>query len=395
MTQRGYQLESVITAPPEAGSVSRFCAYNQSRSRFLCPNIEAGEFPGDALDAQLLLLTPDSTAGLWLLPYRDIPPTSLSVPIDLVYLDQNHMVLETVESFPLALPSTAMARPASALIFPADSVSATGTQPGDQLVLCPPGEMKRRLKEQSTGRADVRAAQLAPPVEESPKRPGSHRLLRWEDHLAGRSGADGHFAHDDGSEQSEYEPIQLFAQPRQPKYTEAAQQIQPVTASESTSGSAGEQAAEPPQLFSFMQKKEKHAKSWFHRILAPAPSESRRAARESIRGLVAHFFTGGFPCPHEVRDISEKGVYVFTRERWYPGTVVRVTLTCSLVPGSECSITLNSSVVRGGDDGVGLEFVLPDAKDRNWHMEGMATGAGRAEVEQFLRRLRIARGLVS
>jgi hypothetical protein len=85
-------------------------------------------------------------------------------------------------------------------------------------------------------------------------------------------------------------------------------------------------------------------------------------------------------------------MYVFTDERWYPGTVVRITLTDRLQPTAEHSITLDMAVMRSGDDGVGLRFV--SRPNQNWlgkqaapqHLMGATADEG--QIEQFLQRFR-------
>ncbi len=134
-------------------------------------------------------------------------------------------------------------------------------------------------------------------------------------------------------------------------------------------------------------------KSWLQRLLFPEPTERRKAPREALPGLAAYFFTGGIPVAHDVRDISLTGIYVFTTERWYPGTVVRMTLTDCPEPTVERSITLNATVVRWGNDGVGLEFALHNGTDRRQgQADGMADGVDRMQVDRFIQRLKSTRG---
>ncbi|HEY6489425.1 MAG: hypothetical protein WCC26_21870 [Terracidiphilus sp.] len=89
--------------------------------------------------------------------------------------------------------------------------------------------------------------------------------------------------------------------------------------------------------------------------------EARAAPRLADPGLVAHFFTGGSPRPHPVKNISVSGFYMYTDERWLPGTIIRVTLQILGSSGDDPRdiITVHSRVVRWGVDGGGFEFVLP------------------------------------
>ena len=134
----------------EAG---KYCAYNQTRQRFLCANVEAADVSTTRLDARLPGITPSSGAGLWIVPIQIISPTSVRVPLDLIYLDRNSVVLDAVESFPLAQATASIGAATSILALPSQTIASTGTQPGDRLILCAPEEMKLRL--QQIGRPDT------------------------------------------------------------------------------------------------------------------------------------------------------------------------------------------------------------------------------------------------
>ena len=132
-------------------------------------------------------------------------------------------------------------------------------------------------------------------------------------------------------------------------------------------------------------------RNWLSRLLWGDPPEPRRGTREAKSWIVAYFFTGGPPVAHEIRDMSSTGLYVLTQERWYPGTVVRMTVTDRCDPNADHSLTLNGRVVRWGDDGVGLEFVLQDKKSVEPCMLGtLDTGLvqiSKRQIEQFLARI--------
>lgn len=146
-----------------------------------------------------------------------------------------------------------------------------------------------------------------------------------------------------------------------------------------------------PEIAEAAPRPSRSARSWLSRLLWGDPSEPRKALRESCSWIVAYFFTGGPPVAHEVRDVSVTGLYVLTEERWYLGTVVRMTLTDRRDPNVDRSLTLNGRVVRWGNDGVGLEFVLQDKKSIDPCIfdtpEGGLVQISKRQIEQFLARI--------
>jgi hypothetical protein len=98
---------------------------------------------------------------------------------------------------------------------------------------------------------------------------------------------------------------------------------------------------------------------WFAKLLSTDRRENRRQA---VSRLVAYYWDGGNPTPHRIRDINPYGAFLLTEQRWYPGTVVSMTLqTLDSDPdaGGPC-VAVEAKVVRSGADGVGLRFLLPD-----------------------------------
>jgi hypothetical protein len=95
------------------------------------------------------------------------------------------------------------------------------------------------------------------------------------------------------------------------------------------------------------------------------PRRPRRAPRIPVPGLVGFYFAGGPSTPHEIRNLSVMGFYMVTRERWMPGTIIRVTLQMLGSDGENPNdtITMLSRVVNWGPDGGGFEFVYPGSID--------------------------------
>lgn len=116
-------------------------------------------------------------------------------------------------------------------------------------------------------------------------------------------------------------------------------------------------------------------------------SDRRRAQRLPLPGVVAYYWTGSAPRAYQIADISATGFYLLTEERWFPGTMVLMTLQRTDNDGNnlEDSIAVQSRVVRWGSDGLGLAFVLAPS--------GAAVreqGADKKTLDRFLSRLKEA-----
>jgi hypothetical protein len=130
-------------------------------------------------------------------------------------------------------------------------------------------------------------------------------------------------------------------------------------------------------------------------LLGQALSKNRRRAeRLPAPQLAAFYWTNAAPAEHRIRDISISGLYLMTEERWYPGTLVMMTLQKKEDgPDSPAlSISVQSRAVRWGADGVGLEFILPDLGDRRRGQSLLNDGADRKSLEKFLTEFRPEHG---
>jgi hypothetical protein len=105
--------------------------------------------------------------------------------------------------------------------------------------------------------------------------------------------------------------------------------------------------------------------------------------------MVASFWTGGAPTVSTVRDISSSGLYVVTTERWYPGTVIRMTLTITnaFEEALDASICVCAEAIRWGNDGVGLRFAMDKHRKKDREKYQPVGGADRGELDRFLKML--------
>ena len=123
-------------------------------------------------------------------------------------------------------------------------------------------------------------------------------------------------------------------------------------------------------------------KNWLERWWSPDP---RKAPREPAPGLAAYYWNGATPKAHSVRDISPTGLYVVTEERWYPGTLVLMTLhrTDAGESVTERSVAVMSRAVRWGNDGVGLQFIPVDDRDGRKASNPAVDGANKRNSRDF------------
>ncbi len=312
------------------------CAYNQTRECFLALEVLATELSyvniGDILAKQSFR----SGEGIWLNPFHGIPTTDLFAPLDLIYLDSHCRVIEVVESFPTFVSTSLISRASSVLVLPAHSIYSSQTQAGDQLILCVAEEMEMRLERLAAADDDPGVLQGAVVLREQPLWSGGPGLVELEGRAVNLSGR-----------QAEAHEMSL---------------IEP-----------GIRAVRPPQ-------------NWLQRWWSPDP---RRAPRERAPGLAAYYWNGAAPKAHSVKDISATGMYVVTEERWYPGTLILMTLqkTHAGEEIAERSISVLSRAVRWGNDGVGLQFVLSDEGSPGKGKGTQLDGVDKKELERFLRDL--------
>lgn len=124
------------------------------------------------------------------------------------------------------------------------------------------------------------------------------------------------------------------------------------------------------------------------------PDDRRKKKRLEGSNLDAFFWTGSTPVAHKIRDISMTGLYLLTEERWYPGTLLVITLQKKNEPEDSPTrtIAIHSKAVRWGEDGVGLEFVLADPKNRAQGQQLANAGTDRKTLEKFLEGFEIGDG---
>jgi len=322
----------------------RLCAYNQTRECFLGLEVASVDISFAELKTLLGKLALKSGEGLWMTPFRGIPETNMRSPLDLIYLDEDCRVIEVVESFPTFHVTPSSPQAVSVLALPTHSIYSSQTQPGDQLVLCMDEEMQQRLV-RFFNNSSSSGNDAPSPV-----------LLRgkpqWNANASGAAAEAVSIEERPSNERSRLFQI----------YDEAPVASEPEEAS--------------PQ------------KGWLERwFVDPRKSQDlRKAPRDSFAGLSAYYWTGAAPKAHNVKDISATGMYVVTEDRWYPGTLILITLQD--LDDSQDSISIHSRSVRWGSDGVGLQFIPQDGPEARKGLNTLVHGADTRDLDQFLMRLK-------
>lgn len=315
----------------------RYCVYNQTRESFLSLGVTVADAaPGYVRELiDRVSVKPDS--GLWMIPYRGILPAHVHSPVDLVYLDSNYRVIQEIESFLTSTVEPLKDEAASALVLPAHTIYSSQTQPGDQMVICVADEMERRLERLSGSIASMSNSQSDATTKEKHSGNGSSTHASLQIRSAGKQTTD---------------------------------------QGKDTMDNLGLKTGKRGSLLGWIQ-------NWLS-------SDRRRAPRQPLPGLVAYYWTGSTPRAYQIADISISGFYVLTEERWFPGTMVLMTLqrTDSAGKNLDDSIAVQSRVVRWGSDGLGLAFVLSKAVDPNSGESMRENGADRKMLDRFLERLK-------
>jgi uncharacterized membrane protein (UPF0127 family) len=314
----------------------KYCVYNQTRESFLSLGVAVADTAAKQLKVLMESLSIDADGGLWLTPFRGVPATKGLTPVDLIYLDDDNRVIQAIESFPNHAIEPTRDQPASALILAGHTIFSTQTQPGDTLLICVPNEMDERLARLSNKSGANSVA--------SGRGPGTMRFA---------------------SATVVESPLELD---RVVELQIAHKRLKEKDSSESDPN---------------------HNAPWFIRFLRWLSTDRRGSKRHPLPGLVAYYWTGGAPQAFHIADISTNGLYLLTDERWFPGTMILMTLQRTNTDGDDPDdfISVLTKVIRWGTDGVGLSFVPSNTVDLNSGETLPETGVGKKALQRFIQRV--------
>jgi uncharacterized membrane protein (UPF0127 family) len=311
----------------------KYCVYNQTRESFLSLGVTVADTAAKQLKVLMESLSIKADAGLWLTPFRGVPATKGLTPVDLIYLDEDNRVIQAIESFPNYAIEPTREQPASALVLAGHTIFSTQTQPGDMLLICVADEMEERLA-RSVNVTGLNATAI-----------GSAEAKSSRAAVA------------DPSEIDQAAELQIAQQRLAEKDGIEADVVQNA--------------------------------SWFIRFLRWLSTDRRGSKRHPLPGLVAYYWTGGAPQAFHIADISTNGLYLLTDERWFPGTMILMTLQRTNTDGDDPDdfISVLTKVIRWGTEGVGLSFVPSNTVDLNSGEPLPETGVGKKALHRFIQRV--------
>jgi Flp pilus assembly protein TadG len=105
-----------------------------------------------------------------------------------------------------------------------------------------------------------------------------------------------------------------------------------------------------------------------------------RAPRRTKPEVVVHYWDGSAPGGRLLRDVSQTGAYIYTPERWYVGTIIRIilqghptTIRDDGTTSPTSSTCIAARVVRHESDGVAVEFVFRNKEEHEVFRAFLAT----------------------
>ena len=235
----------------------------------------------------------------------------MRVPLDLIYLDEECRVIEVVESFPTFRVSSSS--PRAAAFWRCRPTRSIRRRPNRAISWCSAWPKRCSAAWSGSPSAGGVSGEVQSAVLLRASRYGAAVRVLWRWEIAPRR---------------------------------TAGPIEPYEMDLDRAGDEGRQAAEELAGALVVSGSEKS-------------SRHEEGSTGVVPGLAAYYWTGAAPSAHSIRDISSTGLYVVTEERWYPGTLILMTLqeSDSGTQSMEQSISVHSRAVRWGNDGVGLQFI--------------------------------------
>lgn len=149
--------QSELLQPVEPAAPTYY-AFNATRQSFLSLAVKVADTPFARLRGFLGRARLRSDEAIWVVPSQGIHTFGLLFPIDVIYLDAALRVVHLIEHVGPFRLTPIRRTAASVLELPPRSIYASGTQVGDQFVICPPDTMYAYWQAEETGTAERKGA---------------------------------------------------------------------------------------------------------------------------------------------------------------------------------------------------------------------------------------------
>jgi uncharacterized protein len=113
-------------------------AFNETRQSFLSLGVMVADTPLTRLRGFLGRMRLNRDDAIWVVPSQGIHTIGLLFPIDVIYLDAGQRVIHLIEHLGPLRIAPIRRTCATVLELPTRSIYGSGTQIGDQLMICPP-----------------------------------------------------------------------------------------------------------------------------------------------------------------------------------------------------------------------------------------------------------------
>ena len=119
----------------------KYYVFNETRMCFLSLGVTAADTHVARLRGLLGRVRLGSDDGLWVVPSQGIHTFGMLFPIDVIYLDAGRRIIHCIEHLAPFRIAPIRIQSDSVLELPPRTIFGTGTQLGDQLLICSPEEM--------------------------------------------------------------------------------------------------------------------------------------------------------------------------------------------------------------------------------------------------------------
>jgi Flp pilus assembly protein TadG len=125
--------------------------------------------------------------------------------------------------------------------------------------------------------------------------------------------------------------------------------------------------------------------SWLDKLIS---GERRGSERTKPYELVIHYWNGAAPTGHSARDISSSGIFLLTEDRWYPGTLIMLSLqrAGASMNDPDRAIMVKSQVIRTDTDGVALALLATPPTPLE-ERDTFSSGVDEKTIHRFLKKL--------